>query len=270
MGIRMLSLQQRHALTERPAGAWREIAPRGLQAITQAISARSSKVLASATTPSDAPEPGQGSLNAVWGVATFAIIAVLMLAQLPNVREAFMLGASPTASPAAEVATAAEGPLDRSSAAAQDLLSPTAAAADPATAGAPSIATVEEDRPTATQAAPVEGSPEPMPAGAPSATATAAAPQPTATPAPAVAANAPLAPIETAVATLAPALLAPVVTAVATTVVTPVVNAVTTTVTTVTGAVTTTTTSTRPTATPTSTSTAKNNGGGGPTTTRAR
>ncbi|MDP9266644.1 MAG: hypothetical protein M3O91_11085 [Chloroflexota bacterium] len=70
-----------------------------LLAGAQALASRSAGAIAAATRRASAPEPGQVSLSVVWGVATFAIIVVLALAQIPQLREAFLaaLPASGTA-----------------------------------------------------------------------------------------------------------------------------------------------------------------------------
>lgn len=246
------------------------------QALIRAISTRSAMVFATATRRGNAPEPDQGSLNVAWGVATFAIIAVLALAQLSPMREGFL-----AAAPAREGALA--GRLADSSATPgadrQLYTADPSAGADPAAAtAAPSARqAIAATGPTAT-AAPIDGSPEPVPSViAPSATALVVQPTaaPTSAPVPTVQPATALAPVEVvAPSQVVSTVLDPITTAVVaplttvttvTTVTTPVTTAVTTPV----AAVASASPSPSPT-TSTSTPTGKNTSPGGGTTTRVR
>ncbi len=139
-------------------------------------------VFGTVTGRTNAPEPGRVSLRIVWGVATFAIIGVLGLAQLAPVRDAFLAQtawvgpfvgqlAGPSVTPGADRQLDAAAP---------------SAGADPAVAPATDEAWPNGSRAIAASgrtaaAAPVDGSPETAPSVI-SASADAMAVQPTAEP----------------------------------------------------------------------------------------
>ncbi len=216
-------------------------------------------VFGTVTGRANALEPGRASLRVVWGVATFAIIGVLGLAQLAPVRDAFLAQMPAWVGPlvgqlAGPSATAvADRQLDTAA---------PYAGADPAGAPAtyeawPNGARAIAARGRATAAAPVDGSPETAPSVA-AALADAMVVQPTAEPTSApivtVQPTAAVAPIDAAApALVVSVVLDPLTTAVAVplaSVTAAVTTAVATAVTTVTSATTVVGGVTAPTATP--------------------